>query len=66
MLEDFHAVRIVYAATCPEPTDIVIHDVGGTTSDARWVPVERIDDSPLTSSWRRLAALHDLGQRPGS
>ncbi|WP_141821771.1 NUDIX hydrolase [Humibacillus xanthopallidus] len=65
-LEDFHAVRIVYAATCPEPTEIVIHDVGGTTSDARWVPVDRIDDYPLTSSWRRLAALHDLGERPGS
>jgi 8-oxo-dGTP pyrophosphatase MutT (NUDIX family) len=65
VLEDFHAVRIVYAATCPEPTDIVIHDVGGTTADARWVPVDRIDDYPLASSWRRLAVLHDL-RRAGS
>jgi ADP-ribose pyrophosphatase YjhB (NUDIX family) len=60
VLEDFHAVRIVYAATCPAPTEVVIHDVGGTTSDARWVPVHRIRDYPLTSSWRQLAALHDL------
>jgi 8-oxo-dGTP pyrophosphatase MutT (NUDIX family) len=65
-LEDFHAVRIVYAATCPEPTEVVIHDVGGTTSDARWVPVDRIADYPLTSSWRRLAALHDLVRGHGS
>ena len=60
LLEDFHAVRIVYAATCPEPTDVVIHDVGGTTSDARWVPLDGLDDYPLTSSWRRLEALQRL------
>ena len=59
-LEDFHAVRIVYAATCPEPVDILIHDVGGTTSDARWVPLDELEDYPLSSSWRRLAALTDL------
>jgi len=66
VLEDFHAVRIVYAATCPEPTDIVIHDIGGTTSDARWVPYDRIADYRLTSSWRLLAALHELAGEPGS
>jgi 8-oxo-dGTP pyrophosphatase MutT (NUDIX family) len=60
VLEDFHAVRIVYAATCPEPVDVVIHDVGGTTSDARWVPAERLGDYRLTSSWRHLAALRAL------
>ncbi|WP_374968386.1 NUDIX hydrolase [Terrabacter sp. BE26] len=59
-LEDFHAVRIVYAATSPEPTDVVIHDVGGTTSDARWVPVDRLGDYPLTASWRSLEALARL------
>ena len=35
-VEDFHAVRIVFAATCSAPGEPVIHDVGGTTSDARW------------------------------
>jgi 8-oxo-dGTP diphosphatase len=39
-LEDFHAVRIVYAAWCPAPTDPVVHDVGGSTESVRWVPVE--------------------------
>lgn len=53
-LEDFHAVRIVYAATCPEPTEAVVHDVGGTTSDARWVRPPELAGYPLSSSWRRL------------
>ncbi|GAB3067338.1 MULTISPECIES: NUDIX hydrolase [unclassified Phycicoccus] len=39
-LEDFHAVRIVYAAWCPAPTDPVVHDVGGSTESVRWVQVE--------------------------
>ncbi|NUO36467.1 MAG: NUDIX domain-containing protein [Dermatophilaceae bacterium] len=63
-LEDFHAVRIVYAATCPEPTDIVIHDVGGTTSDARWVPSDELDAYPLSASWSELAALTALRRPP--
>ncbi len=62
VLEDFHAVRIVYAATCPEPTDIVIHDVGGTTSDARWFGRHELAGLPMSSSWRDLATL--LGPRP--
>jgi 8-oxo-dGTP pyrophosphatase MutT (NUDIX family) len=36
-LEDFHAVRVVYRANCPEPTEPVVHDVGGTTAAAAWV-----------------------------
>lgn len=43
-VEDFHAVRLVYRGFCDEPTDPVVHDVGGTTSDAQWVP---------TAQWRR-------------
>ncbi|MEW1954872.1 NUDIX domain-containing protein [Terrabacter sp. NPDC080008] len=66
-LEDFHAVRIVYAATCPEPTDVVIHDVGGTTSDARWVPAGRLADYRLATSWRGLELLDEAaGRRPGA
>ncbi|MFT3970789.1 MAG: NUDIX domain-containing protein [Micropruina sp.] len=45
VVEDFHAVRIIYAATCPEPTDPVVQDVGGTTASARWVPLQQ---------WHRL------------
>ena len=65
-LEDFHAIRIVYAATCPEPVDIVIHDVGGTTSDARWVPRQDLGSYPLTSSSRMLAQLQELVEAAGA
>ena len=63
VLEDFHAVRIVYLAVCRDPQDIVIHDVGGTTADARWVPFAELTGMPLTSSWRRLDALTRLAVR---
>ncbi|MEA5653086.1 MAG: NUDIX domain-containing protein, partial [Cutibacterium granulosum] len=45
-LEDFHALRIIYSATAPEPTDPIVLDVGGTTRLARWVPLPQ---------WRRLS-----------
>ncbi|MDN5790919.1 MAG: NUDIX domain-containing protein [Micrococcales bacterium] len=60
IVEDFHAVRIVYRATCPAPQDIVIHDVDGTTGAARWVPLEQVRALPLTRSWRDLDALSRL------
>lgn len=36
-LEDFHALRVIYAASCDEPTDPVVHDQGGSTAGADWV-----------------------------
>lgn len=54
VVEDFHAVRLVYRASCAEPAPIVIHDVGGTTSDARWVPLTEVAALPMTASWRGL------------
>ncbi|WP_036916607.1 MULTISPECIES: NUDIX hydrolase [Propionimicrobium] len=45
-LEDFQAVRIVYSATCKNPTKPRVLEVGGTTSSATWVPANR---------WRHLA-----------
>jgi 8-oxo-dGTP diphosphatase len=50
-LEDFHAVRIVYAAWCPEPTDPVVHDVGGSTASVRWVPMDEVHQYPLGRSF---------------
>ena len=38
-IEDFHAVRLIYRASCPHPTDPVVVDEGGTTESARWVPL---------------------------
>ena len=58
-VEDFHAVRIVFAATCPAPGEPVIHDVGGTTSDARWFARAEVAGLPMSSSWRGLAALSE-------
>lgn len=40
--EDFHAVRLVYRGRCPAPTAAVVHDVGGTTSAAAWVPLGEV------------------------
>jgi 8-oxo-dGTP pyrophosphatase MutT (NUDIX family) len=53
-VEDFHAVRIVYRATCAAPTDPVVHDVGGTTADARWVDPAEAGALPLTPGWRAV------------
>jgi 8-oxo-dGTP pyrophosphatase MutT (NUDIX family) len=64
VIEDFHAIRIVYRAACPEPTDPVIHDIGGTTGDARWVPVDRVQELPLTRSWQEFEALVGGGPTP--
>lgn len=49
-VEDFHAVRLFHTATCPEPTDPVVHDVGGSTEQALWVPEERLGAMRLASS----------------
>lgn len=40
--EDFHAVRLVYVADCPEPTETVVHDVDGSTDRAQWVPLTEL------------------------
>jgi ADP-ribose pyrophosphatase YjhB (NUDIX family) len=55
-LEDFHALRLVYSAYCETPSDPVVHDVGGTTMAAAWVPVEQIDHQALAGIWGPLLA----------
>lgn len=62
-LEDFHAVRVIYRAVCPEPTDPVVHDVGGTTAAAAWWLAADLDVLALTSSWRSV--LSDVVMAPG-
>ena len=49
-VEDFHAVRLFHTAHCPEPSDPVVLDVGGSTSDARWVRETELASLPLASS----------------
>ena len=53
-LEDFHAVRLVYRATCPAPTDPVVHDVDGTTAAAAWFRFEELDGLPFAVGIRDL------------
>lgn len=45
VLEDFHALRIIYCARCETPSQPVVHDLGGSTERASWVPWR---------SWRSL------------
>lgn len=52
--EDFHAVRLIYSAECPHPTDPVVIDIGGSTSDATWFPYENWLEAPWTPGWRAL------------
>jgi ADP-ribose pyrophosphatase YjhB (NUDIX family) len=49
-VEDFHAVRLFHSAQCPEPSDPVVLDVGGSTSAARWVLETELASLPLASS----------------
>lgn len=49
--EDFHAVRLLYRATCAEPTQPTVHDVGGSTEQARWFPLSSLPSSERGSVW---------------
>lgn len=51
-LEDFHAVRLVYRASCPDPVPTQVLDVGGSTDQAQWVPLDEVRRRPLVS-WTR-------------
>lgn len=54
LVENFHAVRLVYTARCPAPDDPVVVDVGGTTESACWVPLEQWSTLNWTTGWRHL------------
>ena len=58
-LEDYHAVRLLHTARCTRPTRPVVHDVGGSTSDAQWVPLHSLASVPVVASVR--AALRAVG-----
>lgn len=53
-IEDFHAVRLIYRATCPHPNDPVVLDQGGTTESAQWVPLESWRSVSWTQNWQLL------------
>jgi len=55
-IEDFHAVRLIYRASCPHPTNPVVQDQGGTTESARWVPLESWRSVSWTQNWQLILA----------
>ncbi len=58
MIEDFHALRIIYSAVSPKPTDPVVHDTGGTTAASRWVPARRWRRFSWSAGFRAVLAKH--------
>ncbi|WP_392544641.1 NUDIX hydrolase [Oryzobacter telluris] len=68
-LEDYHAVRLLHTARCPRPTLPVVHDVGGSTADARWVRLDELGSVEVVASVPvalRAAGVADLHVRPQS
>ncbi len=63
VLEDFHALRIIYTATCPDPTTPNVTDIDGTTSQAAWIPVRHWRGLPWTSGARSVLDRY-LGKVP--
>jgi len=59
-LEDYHAVRLLHTARCARPTRPVVHDVGGSTSDARWVPLDDLASVSVVASVRAALRAVDL------
>jgi 8-oxo-dGTP pyrophosphatase MutT (NUDIX family) len=53
-IEDFHAVRLIYRASCPHPTEPVVLDQGGTTEAAQWVPLKSWRSVSWTQNWQLL------------
>ncbi|MET1007421.1 MAG: NUDIX domain-containing protein [Propionibacteriaceae bacterium] len=53
-VEDYHAVRLVYSATCPNPTQPIVLDIGGTTESARWVPLGQWRTLNWTAGWQQI------------
>ena len=48
---DWHGVRAFYRVVVDEPGEVIVKDVGGSTSEARWMPVQELaalDDEELT------------------
>lgn len=58
IVEDFHAVRLIYAARCDAPRDPVVHDVGGTTANSRWVAPDALRDIAWINGSRALLGKH--------
>jgi 8-oxo-dGTP diphosphatase len=47
VLEDFHHLQIVYTAGVTDVREPVVHDLGGSTAAAAWVPLGEVATLPL-------------------
>lgn len=57
-IEDFHAVRIIYAAFCQAPTTPIVHDIGGTTASTRWIRLSNWRRTQWSAGFRMLLDRH--------
>lgn len=44
--EDYQVVRLIYRATVPQSASLIVHDLGGTTAAADWVPIADLTALP--------------------
>ncbi len=67
LIEDFHAVRLVYRATCDAPSDPVVQEYDGTTASARWVSLDAWPTLAWTANWQLiLTDLFGSGEQPAA
>jgi 8-oxo-dGTP diphosphatase len=43
---DWHGVRAFYRVIVDAPTEVAVGDVGGSTSEARWMPLKQVAALP--------------------
>lgn len=55
-LEDFQSIQVVYTADVQQVREPEVLDVGGSTSQARWVALGELADLPLGTTARRWLA----------
>jgi 8-oxo-dGTP diphosphatase len=59
---DWHGVRAFYRVVVDHPTEVQVGDVGGSTSEARWMPLKEVADLPSDTLTEVTAeALHAAG-----
>ncbi|MGL5406585.1 MAG: NUDIX hydrolase [Propionibacteriaceae bacterium] len=58
IIEDFHALRLIYAVTVSSPTTPVVNDIGGTTAEARWIELDQWRSLPWTVGSRTILDEH--------
>jgi 8-oxo-dGTP pyrophosphatase MutT (NUDIX family) len=58
VIEDFHAVRIIYAATSADPVEPFVQDIGGTTAATAWIRLSEWPRTPWAAGARALLDRH--------